>query len=208
MIKITKPDAPAVLLDKGAAQRQADESAYDAGVRNFEAQATIYGHRSVKSALRNAQHKGYSQNEAESLNQPGYYWLAYEWSNLFFTCQICNQTYKKNLFPLSAPSKRATCHRDSLEEEDCLLVDPAKDDPEAHISFRREVIFGASVRGEETINVCGLDRSDLDDRRDTLLDLLQGNHDVVIIAQKYSNDKALQQRARRAQRLLYKAMHS
>ena len=34
------------------------------------------------------------------LDHRGYFWLAYEWENLYLSCQICNQTYKKNFFAM------------------------------------------------------------------------------------------------------------
>src|SRR5262245_19229283 len=30
----------------------------------------------------------------------GYWWLAYEWSNYLFACAICNESFKKALFPV------------------------------------------------------------------------------------------------------------
>ena len=39
----------------------------------------------------------YSKGEkSKTLERPGYYWMAYEWENLFYCCQICNQSFKKN----------------------------------------------------------------------------------------------------------------
>ena len=29
---------------------------------------------------------------AERAEHPGYYWLAYTWTNLYFSCQMCNQS--------------------------------------------------------------------------------------------------------------------
>ncbi len=57
---------------------------------------------------------GYQQSHDDDLQRPGYYWLAYEWSNLFFSCSICNQQGKRNVFPLANPRRRATCHRDDI----------------------------------------------------------------------------------------------
>jgi hypothetical protein len=48
------------------------------------------------------------------LEQPGYFWLAYVWANLFLACQLCNQSFKKNLFPLADPAKRARSHLHDL----------------------------------------------------------------------------------------------
>jgi len=35
----------------------------------------------------------------EDPEHPGYWWLAYEWSNLYFSCKPCNENAKKNRFP-------------------------------------------------------------------------------------------------------------
>ena len=60
------------------------------------------------------------------MEQPGYFWLAYVWENLFFACQLCNQTFKQNLFPLANPTKRrARSHMDDLSAEEPLLIHPA-----------------------------------------------------------------------------------
>nr|WP_239015299.1 AAA family ATPase [Archangium violaceum] len=53
---------------------------------------------------------GWRQEEGGPLGRPGYYWLAYEWTNLFLACTLCNQQFKRNLFPLRTPSRRARSH--------------------------------------------------------------------------------------------------
>lgn len=44
---------------------------------------------------------GWRQSPGQPIEQPGYYWLAYEWSNLFLACGPCNSRHKRNLFPLT-----------------------------------------------------------------------------------------------------------
>jgi uncharacterized protein (TIGR02646 family) len=75
-------------------------------LRNFEFKASVYGAKSVKKTLLTAQHGkcafceskfehvafgdvehfrpkgGWIQTDGDQLTRPGYYWLAYEWSNL------------------------------------------------------------------------------------------------------------------------------
>jgi hypothetical protein len=34
----------------------------------------------------------------ENAGHPGYWWLAYEWSNLLFACKACNSGHKKTIF--------------------------------------------------------------------------------------------------------------
>jgi hypothetical protein len=191
MIRVNKPhDAPAVLITKGKAKRRVHVAAYNRGERKFNFDAKIYGHKTVKGALIEAQHDkcflceskithishgdvehfrpkaAYRQSASDTLHT-GYYWLAYEWSNLFLACQLCNQVFKKNLFPLSNPTARATSHKKPLGKEKPLYLDPSVDDPEQHISFRREVPFpvDSSVRGKATITDLGLERLKLNERR-------------------------------------------
>jgi uncharacterized protein (TIGR02646 family) len=191
MIRVNKPhDAPAILNTKGKAKRRVHIDAFNRGERKFSFDAKIYGHKTVKEALIKAQHgkcflceskithishgdvehfrpkAAYRQSASDTLHT-GYYWLAYEWSNLFLACQLCNQVFKKNLFPLSNPTARATSHKKSLNKEKPLYLDPSVDDPEQHISFRREVPFpvGSSARGKATITDLGLERLKLNERR-------------------------------------------
>jgi len=205
MIRVNKPhDAPAVLITKGKASRRAHVAAYNRGERTFSFDAKIYGHKTVKEALIKAQHDkcflceskithishgdvehfrpkaAYRQSASDTLHT-GYYWLAYEWSNLFLACQLCNQVFKKNLFPLSNPTARATSHKKPLSREKPLYLDPSVDDPEQHISFRREVPFpvDGSARGKATITDLGLERLKLNERRREHYDRLQLLYEVA-----------------------------
>ena len=126
MIKIHKPaSAPKILTGRGKLATQQLCDAFDhQHSSDFDFDSSIYGAKSVKNKLKLAQnHKcgfceakldhiaygdvehfrpkaGYRQKGNDPLQKPGYYWLAYEWDNLLFSCQICNQRYKKNLFPI------------------------------------------------------------------------------------------------------------
>lgn len=108
------------------------------------------------------------------MGRPGYYWLAYDWKNLLFSCQICNQRYKKNLFPLRDDTRRAVSHHDDIGDEEPLFINPALVDPVPHISFREEVPYavGGSPSGAASIAQLGLDRAELDERRRDRLNLL------------------------------------
>jgi hypothetical protein len=200
MIRIVKPKkAPSVLLTKGRAKRDEHKAAYDKGERSFAFDSKIYGHKTVKEALIKAQHDkcflceskithiahgdvehfrpkaGYRQNVSDKLHKPGYYWLAYEWGNLFLACQICNQVFKKNLFPLSNPTARATSHRKKTAGEKPLFIDPSVGDPEDLISFRREIPYPIDndPRAKATIEGLGLTRLKLNDKRREHYDKLE-----------------------------------
>ncbi|OLE52257.1 MAG: hypothetical protein AUG51_18960 [Acidobacteria bacterium 13_1_20CM_3_53_8] len=200
MIQVTKPaKAPAILLTKGKPRRREHIAAYNKGVRGFTFDSKIYGHKTVKEALINAQYDkcflceskithiafgdvehfrpkaAYRQSTSDPLQKPGYYWLAYEWSNLFLACQLCNQLFKKNLFPLVNPSARATSHKHKIEREKPLFINPSLDDPEEYISFRREVPYPIknNPRGKTTITDLGLKRQKLNEKRLERYELLE-----------------------------------
>jgi uncharacterized protein (TIGR02646 family) len=187
MIGITRPPAPTSLLDQGTAATRQLCADYSGGVRTFDFKSTIYAARTVRDALRVAQHRkcafcesvfdhtgygdvehfrpkaGYKQREADELRHPGYYWLAYAWDNLLYSCQLCNQRFKQNLFPLKDGRHRAYSHTHNLSKEEPLLVDPSARDPSRYIGFREEYAFavGGCREGECTIAVLGLNREAL-----------------------------------------------
>jgi hypothetical protein len=206
MIRIVKPKkAPTILLTKGRAKRDEHKAAHARGDRNFTFDAKIYNHKTVKQALIKAQHDkcflceskithishgdvehfrpkaGYRQSAGEKLQKPGYYWLAYEWDNLFLACQICNQIFKKNLFPLANPKARATSHKKPVGKEETLFIDPSREDPELFIAFRREVPFPINndPRARATIQGLGLDRPKLNERRLERYELLRSLYELT-----------------------------
>jgi len=92
---------------------------------------------------------------------PGYYWLAYEWGNLYMSCLACNSSYKKDFFPLVVEENRARSHHDDIDNEEALLIDPGKegDDPRNHIRFRLDLpeAYLDSEKGKKTIDILKLD---------------------------------------------------
>jgi hypothetical protein len=166
---------------------------YETGLLKFDISGDIYGHASVKASLIDAQHDkcfaceskvthiaygdvehyrpkgGYRQSVNDPLEKPGYYWLAYSWTNLFFSCQLCNQRFKRNLFPLRDPAMRMRSHHDqaNIALEEPVFIDPSDENPEEYISFRREIPYpiDGNVRGEQTIKALGLEREELNEER-------------------------------------------
>ena len=150
MIRVAKRACPDALR-AGAERTRADRAAYDEnaaaysnGERRFDPDRAIYGHQTVRTALREAQHrkccycesrfdanaaahvehyrpKGAVRQDRESRRRfPGYYWLAYSWENLYWCCPVCNGR-KNDLFPLEEPTARARSHRDDVTREKPLL---------------------------------------------------------------------------------------
>jgi len=177
--------------DRNCIAYEADPDAYDSGTAKFSFHSGIYGHSSVKKRLIEAQHgkccfceskithiaygdvehfrpkAGFRQRAADPLGRPGYYWLAYDWSNLYLACELCNQRFKKNSFPLKDASRRCLNHQGDLTQEEPLFIDPGAMDPERHIEFSREQPRArkGSPEGEETIRALDLRREPLRERR-------------------------------------------
>ncbi len=204
MIKITKPSqAPTILRSQGSQKRTIHcndyllhKAEYDAGKRKFTFAAGIYGDDTVKDVLITSQHgkccfcerkigkdgdvehfrpkAGCRQTPASRLLRPGYYWLAYDWDNLFLSCSTCNQRRKRNLFPLTNPDQRARFHTDEVAQEIPLILNPAQQDPEQYIGFRKEIPFAIDGNpvGKATIKALGLDRELLNEVRRDHLDIL------------------------------------
>lgn len=126
---------------------------------------------------------GWVQKDKDKLTKPGYYWLAYDFSNLFLSCQICNQKYKRNYFPLADPKKRAVTHTHKLSDEKPLIINPGKEDPSKYLSFNQEVIIAINTnsKGVETIKRTGLNRKEISKDRFEYLETL---HELANVARK------------------------
>jgi uncharacterized protein (TIGR02646 family) len=183
---------PAVLLDEGNSERELLLLAYfESEAPNISIKPSIYAHETVKTQLVKDQHgkccfceskvehisfgdvehfrpkKGFVNSEGEQLIAPGYFWLAYDWNNLLFCCEICNRRNKKNLFPLFVPDDRMYMGVETGVVELPVFIDPASENPEDYIAFRGDVIFSKNdnLRGLETIKALDLNREALRSRR-------------------------------------------
>jgi uncharacterized protein (TIGR02646 family) len=101
---------------------------------------------------------------------PGYWWLAYTWTNLLFSCAPCNQSAKNDWFPLEAGGVPLTPEQSPPGQERPVLIDPTFDRPLDHIKFASVQIPGAPMRwyptaltkrGQENITLLKLDRQQL-----------------------------------------------
>jgi len=116
-----------------------------------------------------------NDKKAKINGHQGYYWLAYNWSNLLWSCYWCNQK-KSSLFPIENESNRIInpplnanndldedkCQSATLKSETPMLLNPEIDKPEEHFYFKRNgKIKSISKRGKATIEICQLNREDL-----------------------------------------------
>ena len=110
----------------------------------------------------------------------GYWWLAYDWDNLFFSCRYCNQQFKRNHFPIPDESKRARTPSHALRDEEAFLIDPTLDDPEDHVCFdwypnpdskdeTLTYVRDRTERGRQTIKIAGLNSGELPVERGQLV---------------------------------------
>ena len=118
-----------------------------------------------------------------SEKHPGYYWLAYEWTNLLLACSACNvlagvrESEKKigkgNRFPVEG------FRAEKMGEESCekpLLLNPLHDDPSDHLEVDLEtgIFLHKTKRGKACIEVFGLNaRAGLVQQRLHHVNLLQ-----------------------------------
>lgn len=109
----------------------------------------------------------------DDLSHPGYYWCAYDPSNLLLSCARCNSGDgiggKKNFFPV-ATGTRATTEA-AVSSEIPVLLNPYLDRIEDHLTFEEcngvpnGFIKGLTSRALESIRIYGLNRDAMLDER-------------------------------------------
>lgn len=68
-----------------------------------------------------------------------YWWLSYEWNNLYYSCLKCNN-YKSSWFPVEGQRCEIEAnYNDIIVQEFSLLVDPCIDQPDEHLFFKERV---------------------------------------------------------------------
>jgi len=104
--------------------------------------------------------------------KPGYYWLAYNWLNLFLCKSTINSSYKRNFFPLVDELQRNRSHSDTNIEIP-LLVDPSLDNPRDHIRFIGDEPVGLTVQGKCTVELLYLRSPEFEEARRSRLRILK-----------------------------------
>lgn len=211
MIQIIKGVAPASLLAAGAALHDTMKDdyllhtrAYRNGKRTFSF-TDAYKSEDVKTELKDIQHNKCCFCEAKFVNDffhvehfrpkgrvdkwpkgafsyPGYYWLAYEWTNLFLAKGRTNTSFKRNFFPLSGKITRNRSHLET-KIESSILIDPGMENPRIHIRFINEEISGVTPRGRKNIKLLDLRNSEIDEARRTkyvILSALKSSIDLLV----------------------------
>jgi uncharacterized protein (TIGR02646 family) len=100
-----------------------------------------------------------------------YWWLAYEWSNLYAICRLC-ELNRAGQFPVRGPRASPDSGAQGLAAEDPLFLDPCIDRPHRFLDFREDgrvspmgVNRAQYDRARVTIDVFGLNRSELVEAR-------------------------------------------
>ena len=214
MIPVHKGPEPADLATGRDAKIEAVRKLFKAGTLKSK---DFKGYQFVGDALWRAQHykccfcemreqrnrndvehwrpKTKAQRQPGSAETDGYYWLAWTWDNLFFSCRVCNQSpFKLAKFPLAVGSPVLQPENDPPGAEQPLLIHPGSENGIRHIQFRRTdggkwtpTPRGGSLKGKHTIEVCGLDRphmldlytahvtQNVEDRAKTVLEKMDAN---------------------------------
>lgn len=144
----------------------------------------LYRHSDVRSALSRIYRDKCAFCESKRARDVHHYrpvstypFLVYDWSNLLLTCSTCNSR-RRAQFPTLVPdsSQVVTSVRDRLENwqsEQPELLHPELDRPEEHLEVWPDgVLRGLSPRGWATIRMFDLNRQELQNKRQMLIDLV------------------------------------
>ena len=97
----------------------------------------------------------------------GYWWLAWTWENLLFSCPNCNRSAKNDAFPLELGCVPLSVGEHPPGQERPFLLDPYEEDPVESIQFVfdgqhwQPVGRNGSTRGQRTVEVLQLGRPEL-----------------------------------------------
>jgi hypothetical protein len=101
----------------------------------------------------------------------------FDWDNWLLSCGICNEEKWKH-FP--------------EEDGQPLLLNPAEEEPSAHLCFVGPRLRGASKRGKKTVELVDLDRQPLRDERESWLNVVR----CLLLCWGESNDRNVRQACR------------
>jgi hypothetical protein len=103
------------------------------------------------------------------VSETGYWWLAYDWDNYILACTICNQQWKRAIFPIK--EVRAAAPQRGDVETHYVLHPFRGPPPKDHFKYgplgEIEALNNSDF-GRETIRTLGLDRPSLREQRRAL----------------------------------------
>lgn len=137
-----------------------------------QAKKCCYCERIEPDSRRDVEHyrpKTSARRGEEWPDNEGYWWLAWTWSNLMFSCDICNRDGKNDAFPLMPGSAVLAHGEEPPGAERPMLIHPCEENPMRHIQFVHDDTppnhkwwarpRGRSKRGAMTIQALDLNRS-------------------------------------------------
>ncbi|GGE89078.1 TIGR02646 family protein [Chishuiella changwenlii] len=110
--------------------------------------------------------KGGARGLETDFSNEHYWWLSYEWRNIYYSCQMCNR-YKSTWFPVEGHRINILApYEETIFKEKALLIDPCNDRPEDHLIYDEDgkVDFLTS-KGKITIEILKLNRHELVEAR-------------------------------------------
>ncbi|MFL1551640.1 AAA family ATPase [Pseudomonas sp. D47] len=114
-----------------------------------------------------------------------YVWYAYEWNNFVLACATC-VGFKNTQFPTQKSRIAPFTPFEFADEEGPVLIDPSHDNPYDHLKFHPDgACIGRTQRGEETVEILKLNRSELKQLRARLFSEL-----IVLIGQLRGSSSA------------------
>lgn len=168
------------------------------------------------SAPSDVEHYRPKARVSEAPDHPGYWWIAMSWDNLLPSCIDCNRKRKQlyvpwdgtlasmsrralaseslgklDSFPLAAGAARLQPESSRFDDEQALLLDPTRDQPEQFLAYHFEGAEPLAVvvpvgderqreRGAVSIQTYGLNRLALVQERTRLLRRLELLADAVV----------------------------
>lgn len=180
-----------------------DESVKEALHRLFQGKCAYCETHYAASQPMDVEHfrpKSEIRTADDKVIKPGYWWLAAEWRNLLPSCIDCNRernqltvmpgnavqkvkSGKETRFPLLDEGKRVSyATRDKLGQEEPGLLDPCEPSlkPQEHLVFQANGSVTAAIvggkpsqRGEWSIEIYGLNRTELVRARQLVLRVVQ-----------------------------------
>jgi 5-methylcytosine-specific restriction endonuclease McrA len=154
----------------------------------------------------------------EDSSHLGYYWLAYEWSNLILSCSKCNNK-KRNRFPilntrLTEPQldidglptdEYRLANSLILNSEGTFLLHPEIDIVEDHFLYNEKAeIVCRTPQALETIKICGLNRKELVFKRLSILN--EFRDDIKTILTDVLEQKVTTEQCRYAIKLVFQKL--
>lgn len=102
-----------------------------------------------------------AMGEDRQVSRDHYWWLAYDWANLYPICAACRSN-KAQWFPVTGTRADPEARGEELVAEGPLLLDPCLDHPEHFLRYQDDgSVTGVDERGVRTIQVLGLNRPEL-----------------------------------------------